>query len=663
MVAMHCTAFRVAHAAGDVGLGGGERRGPAGYPGNRSRRRTAYRRRARSAMFQFDFGGITSASAPVPTSAIDATAVARVAVTYWEEHCLECARPQCYRTCPLFVRRSDTNCARFAAGIARHDGFRGLFPHAAEIRFRKWGKLQTTIGGGSLRVADCRRLQRIDTRLGRTTTHADIAPARFRDVRLLKPQTWYNKARTMLVDRNAVAGPPFRPDELLIEAWSLGPEPFRLCVEVQLDAGVLHRESLPFVPGHNLARSTAIVARLPPPGMPGRLLVYPENDHEAHLAFTWLDLVRWKTTGSPSVTGTRGHAPRRAGPPGAASLAPAATVKCVVWDLDETLWHGIVGDDGPTAVRPREECLRLVRDLDARGILQSVASKNDPDLAWGVVRRAGLAEFFLHPQIGWSAKSTSVRRIAEALGIGIDTLAVIDDSAFERAEIASALPAVRTYDAAEVAGLLDRPEFDVPVTTEARGRRALYQAEARRSAARAEEGSDPTEFLRGCGLVLRVGERFDEESLDRCHELLQRTNQLNLSGRRLERGALAAGLADTATCCRHLRCIDRFGDYGLIGFIALRHEADALVITDLVLSCRVAAKKVEHALAAHLQRMARDRGARRIVANHVPMPRNGVLLAALQAAGFVATPDDPRPTLDVAAVVPDADVVRVEVAG
>lgn len=594
-------------------------------------------------MFQFDFGGVALAAGPLQPSRLDAALVDRVAVTHWEEHCLECAQPQCYRSCPLFVRRADTNCARFAAGIGIHTGYPGLLPQGAEIRFRKWGKLQSRVGGGALGVAACRRLQSLDALLGRGTTRADLAPRSLRDRRLLKPQTWYNKLRTLLLDRTAAAGEWFRPDEMVIEAWSLGQEPFRLCVELQTDSAVLHRESFPFVPGHNLWRGSAIVNRLPPPGVPARLLVYPENDHEAHLVFSWLDLVSWRRGAAPAATPT------------------APLVKCVVWDLDDTLWRGTVGEDGPGGVRLRDECVALVRALDARGILQSVASKNDHGLAWGVLEHQGLAEYFLHPQIDWTAKSDAVRRIAATLDIGLDTMAVIDDSPFERAEITAALPTVRTYEPAAVAELLARPEFTVPVTAEARGRRALYQAEARRRSAREVAGSDPREFLRGCRMVLTVSDRFGTDEVQRCAELLQRTNQLNLSGRRLDRAEVERLVRDPTVRCLHLRCADRFGDYGLVGFLVLDIRAATLTITDLVLSCRVAAKKVENALARHLQQVAVAHGATTIVAAYVASARNGVLLAALRTAGFTAPdPAAPLPTLAVTTTVPDADVVAVE---
>ena len=122
-------------------------------------------------------------------------------------------------------------------------------------------------------------------------------------------------------------------------------------------------------------------------------------------------------------------------------------------------------------------------------------------------------------------------------------------------------------------------------------------------------------------------------------------------------------MRDPTVRCRHLRCADRFGDYGLVGFLVLDIRAATLTITDLVLSCRVAAKKVENALARHLQQVAVAHGATTIVAAYVASARNGVLLAALRAAGFTAPdPATPLPTLAVTTTVPDADVVAVDTA-
>ena len=107
-------------------------------------------------------------------------------------------------------------------------------------------------------------------------------------------------------------------------------------------------------------------------------------------------------------------------------------VKCVVWDLDNTLWRGVLLE-GPVTLRP--EIPTVIKTLDQRGILHSIASPNDHDVALAQVERFGLSEYFLFPQINWQTKSTSLATIADALNIGIDSLALIDDQAFEREEV------------------------------------------------------------------------------------------------------------------------------------------------------------------------------------------------------------------------------------
>jgi HAD superfamily phosphatase (TIGR01681 family) len=136
----------------------------------------------------------------------------------------------------------------------------------------------------------------------------------------------------------------------------------------------------------------------------------------------------------------------QAGPPTPAEAAPArpaALAKVVVWDLDETLWTGTLAEVGAEGVTVRPEAEATVRALDARGVLQSVASKNDPAEALAALERFGLAEFFLHPQVGWGPKSGAVARIARALDLGLDSFVFLDDQPFERGEVTDAHPGVR----------------------------------------------------------------------------------------------------------------------------------------------------------------------------------------------------------------------------
>jgi methoxymalonate biosynthesis protein len=122
-----------------------------------------------------------------------------------------------------------------------------------------------------------------------------------------------------------------------------------------------------------------------------------------------------------------------------------ATVKCLVWDLDNTLWQGTLAEDDQVSLTSSTR--ELIITLDARGILQSVASKNDHDHAWARLEEFGVAEYFVLPHIGWAAKSESVRAIADGLNFDYRTVAFVDDQPTERAEVSFHLPDVRCYPA------------------------------------------------------------------------------------------------------------------------------------------------------------------------------------------------------------------------
>lgn len=140
------------------------------------------------------------------------------------------------------------------------------------------------------------------------------------------------------------------------------------------------------------------------------------------------------------------------------------TVKCVVWDLDNTVWDGVLLEDGDVKLRPG--VVEVIRTLDGRGILHSIASRNDHDAAMAKLEEFGIAEYFLYPQITWDNKSDSIRVIAETINIGIDTLAFVDDQPFERDEVSYAHPQVLCVDALDAERLPDLPRMQPRFVTE-----------------------------------------------------------------------------------------------------------------------------------------------------------------------------------------------------
>ncbi|MFI0982747.1 HAD-IIIC family phosphatase [Streptomyces sp. NPDC021093] len=307
------------------------------------------------------------------------------------------------------------------------------------------------------------------------------------------------------------------------------------------------------------------------------------------------------------------------------------TVKCLVWDLDDTLWDGAVLEgDRPV---PFQEAGSALRTLDERGILHAVASRGDRARAMAHLTEQGLADLFTVEEIGWGPKSEAVRRIADALGIGIDTVAFIDNDPLERAEVSAALPAVRTYPAEAAGTLAGLPEFRTgQVTGESRQRRLLYRREAERRRAKESYAGPPAEFLATLGLEMTV-RRADEADLVRAEELTVRTHQLNTTGRTYDMAELRA-LCDSPShevLVADLK--DRFGAYGTVGLALTEQRGDTSCLQLLLLSCRVMSRGVGPALIGHLVRDALAAG-RRPTAEFVPTEVNRVMLVNLRFSGF-----------------------------
>lgn len=309
----------------------------------------------------------------------------------------------------------------------------------------------------------------------------------------------------------------------------------------------------------------------------------------------------------------------------------APTVKCLVWDLDNTLWRGTLLEDHSVTVDPH--AVAVVQELDRRGILNSIASRNEESLALDVLRRHGLDEYFLYPQINWNAKDVSVKAVAAALNIGIDTLAFIDDQPFDRAEVAFSLPEVRCYSPIDLGFLLDLPDFNPPfVTPESAQRRLMYLADAARTHEEAEFSGPKEEFLASLSMRFTISPAR-EEDLQRAEELTVRTNQLNTTGRTYSYDELKA-LAESDS---HLLLVaeleDKHGSYGKIGLALVETSADVWVLKLLLMSCRVMSRGVGAVMLNHVMRSAAEAGAR-LQAELIPNDRNRMMLITLRLGGF-----------------------------
>jgi FkbH-like protein len=344
------------------------------------------------------------------------------------------------------------------------------------------------------------------------------------------------------------------------------------------------------------------------------------------------------------------------------SPAKPKAVKCVVWDLDHTVWDGILLEDGDVPLRPG--VLDTIRALDERGILQSVASRNDGDAAMARLKALGIDEYFLYPQINWNAKGQNVAQIAKSLNINLDTFLFVDDQPFEREEVQDACPTVRVLDAAELEGLLDRPELNPEfITDDSRNRRRLYMADIQRNTAEAEFAGPSEDFLRALDMRFTLGP-CDEADLQRAEELTQRTNQLNTTGYTYDYHELNAFRTSPDHVLMVAGLEDRFGTYGKIG-LALVEKTSAQVWTLklLLMSCRVMSRGVGTIMMSHVMQLAKEAGAI-LRAEFKPNGRNRMMEVTYRFGGFREVARDGDLVIyehGLETIQPFPDYVRVDV--
>lgn len=334
-------------------------------------------------------------------------------------------------------------------------------------------------------------------------------------------------------------------------------------------------------------------------------------------------------------------------------------IKCVIWDIDNTLLDGVYLESAGQPPPADPELLAVLRELSGRGILHALASRNPPEAARYVQEVTGMQ--FAAAECGWDSKAAAVRRIAAELSLAPDAMAFVDDDMIERAEVAAALPEVLVLtpeDAAEAPGW---PDFSPPmVTAEASRRAEMYAARQRRQAEAAAFGGSRDEFLRRAGTRITIG-KAGPDDIPRLRELSVRTHQLNSGSQPLTEADLATLIAAPAQLVATVRLTDSYGDDGIVGGAVMgRNGAGSWPVPVLMMSCRALGRGVLDALLAWLCRAAAAAGGTGLTVPCLVTDRNLPMRLALAAAGLRAAPgavgadgradfsrplDDPLPAL------------------
>jgi FkbH-like protein len=367
----------------------------------------------------------------------------------------------------------------------------------------------------------------------------------------------------------------------------------------------------------------------------------------------WFDIARWlqgKMEIAPQATPLYGDMVARV-----VAAQRGLSKKCLVFDLDNTLWGGVIGDDGlegivlgeGSAVGEAHLALqRYALQLKERGVILAVCSKNDPAIAEAafrdhpemLLRPADIAAFVAN----WEDKAANLKTIAERLNIGLDSLVFVDDNPVERARVRESLPMVAVpelpEDAAQYVRCLSNTGYfeSVSFTADDRQRAEQYAANAEREALLGSSESID-DFLRGLKMSVVFGP-VKAVDLARATQLINKTNQFNPTTRRYLPEELAAIAAAPQAVTFQFRLLDRFGDNGLISVLILRpdpEQPDVMEIDTWVMSCRVFGRELEFEAMNIAVEAARSRGVRTFRANYIPTKRNGVIRDLYASLGFV----------------------------
>ena len=326
--------------------------------------------------------------------------------------------------------------------------------------------------------------------------------------------------------------------------------------------------------------------------------------------------------------------------------------KCLVLELDDTLWGGVIGDDGLAGIQVGQGSAvgeaylavqRMALELRARGVVLAVCSKNEdrnarlpfrehPDM---LLREDHIAVF----QANWADKAANLRAIAETLNIGVEALVFLDDNPAERLRVRRELPLAAVPELPDDPALYPRTlaaagYFEaIAFSNEDRGRADFYRANALRAAA-LNASRDVGAYLASLDMVLAIG-FVDETARPRVAQLIKKSNQFNLTTRRYSEAELAVAIRDASRHVVQARLLDRFGDNGITSVLIADKRGKAWEIDTWLMSCRVLGRRVEEACLAHLVAAAREAGARELIGRYQPSSKNGMVKDHYRKLGFL----------------------------
>jgi FkbH-like protein len=357
-----------------------------------------------------------------------------------------------------------------------------------------------------------------------------------------------------------------------------------------------------------------------------------------------------------------------------------ASKKVLALDLDNTLWGGVIGDDGMTGIEiggthARGEAFKqfqlAIASLARRGVVLAVCSKNDyknaaepfekhPEM---VLRLKDIASF----QANWEPKSENLKRIAEELNLGLDSIVFVDDNPAEIEIVNQFVPQIETIllgpDPAEYATQLLNCRFFEPrsITADDLKRGEQYQQQVARTQAMSS-GTDMESYLASLDMHSVISE-FTPVDAPRISQLINKSNQFNVTTRRRSEAEVEALITDPAHYAFSVRLADKFGDNGLISVVIVGVEATTATVDTWLMSCRVLKRQMEDEVVNEMVRLAQLRGCTEIIGHYLPSEKNGMVRDLFSRMGFLLVAETPERTtwrLDIAAFTPRPTHIQID---
>ncbi len=327
--------------------------------------------------------------------------------------------------------------------------------------------------------------------------------------------------------------------------------------------------------------------------------------------------------------------------------------RCLILDLDNTLWGGVIGDDGMEGIligqgdatgEAHLHVQQVALGLRDRGVVLAVSSKNEDAIARQPFREHPdmllKEEHFAVFHANWSDKASNIRAIAETLSLGLDSMVFLDDNPAERLQVRTEIPEVAVPELPPDPALYGRillaaGYFEaVAFSEEDRQRAAFYQQNAQRTALLNQ--SDMEGYLRSLNMEITFAP-FDATGRARIVQLINKSNQFNLTTKRYSEPEVKQMEQDPGIFTRQIRLADTFGDNGMISVVICRMLPEAWMIDTWLMSCRVLGRRVEEAVLQDMTDNATKAGARRLIGTYIPTARNAIVREHYKKLGFVKT--------------------------